>query len=95
MCVSYYGSGVVGLLDGIGDVNCPTLLHFGSRDQSIPGEAVEQIAAATDGRANIAVNVEIAGHAFDDEAPMFHDEGAARSAWSKTMAVLAEHLPVS
>ncbi|HET9547291.1 MAG TPA: dienelactone hydrolase family protein [Desertimonas sp.] len=95
VCVSYYGSGVVGLLDGIGDVNCPTLLHFGSRDQSIPGEAVEQIAAATDGRANIAVNVEIAGHAFDDEAPMFHDEGAARSAWSKTMAVLAEHLPVS
>ena len=50
VCVSYYGSGVVGLLDGIGDVNCPTLLHFGSRDQSIPGEAVEQIAAATDGR---------------------------------------------
>ena len=94
VCVSYYGSGVAGMLDGIGDVSCPTLLHFGSRDRSIPGEAVEQIAAAIAGRDHFALNVEIAGHAFDDESPMFHDEGAARSAWSKTLAFLGEHLPV-
>jgi hypothetical protein len=28
-------------------------------------------------------------------APMFHDEAAARSAWSKTMAFLAAHVPVT
>jgi carboxymethylenebutenolidase len=95
VCVSYYGSGVVAMLDGIDDVTCPTLFHFGSRDASIPGEAVEQVAAAIDGRDHLALNVEIAGHAFDDEAPMFHDEAAARSAWSKTMAFLDEHLPVT
>ena len=95
VCVSYYGSGVAGLLGGIDEVRCPTLFHFGSRDKSIPGEAVEQIAAATAGRQHLALNVEIAGHAFDDEAPMFHDEAAARAAWSKTMAMLAEHLPVT
>ena len=94
VCVSYYGSGVAGLLGGIDDVTCPTLFHFGSRDRSIPGEDVEQVAAAIDGRDHLALNVEIAGHAFDDEAPMFHDEAAARSAWAKTMAFLAEHLPV-
>jgi carboxymethylenebutenolidase len=95
VCVSYYGSGVAALLGGIDEVTCPTLFHFGSRDRSIPGEAVEQIVAAIDGRAHLALNVEIAGHAFDDEAPMFHDEAAARSAWAKTMAFLAEHLPVT
>ncbi len=94
VCVSYYGSGVAGLLGGIDDATCPTLFHFGSRDRSIPGEDVEQVAAAIDGRDQFALNVEIAGHAFDDEAPMFHDEAAARSAWSKTMAFLTEHLPV-
>jgi carboxymethylenebutenolidase len=95
VCVSYYGSGVAALLGGIDEVECPTLFHFGSRDRSIPGEAVEQVAAAIDGRAHLALNVEIAGHAFDDEAPMFHDEAAARSAWAKTMAFLAELLPVT
>jgi carboxymethylenebutenolidase len=95
VCVSYYGSGVAALLDDIDEVICPTLFHFGSRDRSIPGQDVEQLAAAIDGRAHLALNVEIAGHAFDDEAPMFHDEAAARSAWAKTMAFLSEHLPVS
>ena len=95
VCVSYYGSGVAGdVRTELVDVSCPTLFHFGSRDRSIPGEAVEQIAAALDGRDHFPLNVEIAGHAFDDEAPMFHDEAAARSAWSKTMAFLGEHLPV-
>jgi carboxymethylenebutenolidase len=95
VCVSYYGSGVAALLGGVDDVTCPTLFHFGSRDPSIPGDDVAQIAAATDGRHHLALNVEIAGHAFDDEAPMFYDEGAARSAWAKTMAFLAEQLPVT
>ena len=94
VCVSYYGSSVPDLLDGVDGVTCPTLFHFGSRDPSIPGEGIERVAAATAGRGHLALNVEIAGHAFDDEAPMFHDEGAARSAWSKTMAFLGEHLAV-
>ena len=37
----------------------------------------------------------IAGHAFDNEAPMYYAEAAAGSAWAKTMAFLADHLPVS
>jgi carboxymethylenebutenolidase len=94
VCVSYYGSSVPDLIDAVDDVTCPTLFHFGSRDPSIPGAAIERVAATTAGRSHLVLNVEIAGHAFDDEAPMFSDVGAARSAWSKTTAFLAEHLPV-
>ena len=42
----------------------------------------------------LALNVEIAPHAFDNhEAAMFYDENAAKAAWTKTMAFLRTHLP--
>jgi carboxymethylenebutenolidase len=94
-CVSYYGSGVPSMLDGIDDVSCPTLFHFGNADAYIPNEGVETINAVIDGRPGFVLNVENAGHAFDNhESEMFFDESAAQAAWAKTMAFLAEHLPV-
>jgi carboxymethylenebutenolidase len=93
VCVSYYGSRVPAMLDQLDAVSCPTLFHFGSRDPYIPGEGVDALASAIAERSHLLLNVEIAGHAFDNDAPMFHDEAAARAAWSKTMAFLAEHLP--
>jgi carboxymethylenebutenolidase len=96
VCVSYYGSGVPGMLDSLGGVTCPTLFHFGATDAYIPGEGVEALAAAIGDRPGFVLNVEAAGHAFDNhESAMFYDEAAAKAAWSKTMAFLAEHLPVS
>ena len=96
VCVSYYGSGVPGMVDRLDQVTCPTLLHFGSTDAYIPGEGVEQVAAAIADRPHIVLNVELAGHAFDNhESPMFYEEAAARAAWSKTMAFLGEHLPTT
>jgi carboxymethylenebutenolidase len=96
VCVSNYGSGVPDLLGRIDDVSCPTLFHFGRDDAYIPTEGVEALAAATAGRTGLVLNIEAAGHAFDNhDAPMFYDEAAARAAWSKTMAFLAEHLPTS
>jgi carboxymethylenebutenolidase len=95
-CVSYYGSGVPSMLDMIDSVTCPTLFHFGNLDAWIPGEGVEAIGAAIAGRAGFALNVEDAGHAFDNhESEMFHNEAAARAAWSKTMAFLTMYLPVA
>lgn len=93
VCVSYYGAGVPSMLDQLDDVTRPTLFHFGSRDPNIPGEGIDAVGEAVAGKRHLTLNVEIAGHAFDNEAPMFHDEAAARSAWSKTMAFLADHLP--
>jgi carboxymethylenebutenolidase len=95
VCVSYYGSGVPSMLDQIDHVTCPTLFHFGNADEFIPNEGVEAINAAIDGRPGFVLNVENAGHAFDNhESEMFYDEPAAQAAWAKTMAFLGEHLPV-
>ena len=95
VCVSYYGSGVPSMLDGIDAVTCPTLFHFGNADDYIPNEGVEAINAAIDGRHGFVLNVENAGHAFDNHRnPMFWNESAAQVAWAKTIAFLAEHLPV-
>jgi carboxymethylenebutenolidase len=93
-CVSYYGSGVPSMLGMIDRINCPTLFHFGNADSFIPGEAIDTIGAALAGRDGFVINVETAGHAFDNhESEMFYNEGAAKAAWAKTMAFLHAHLP--
>ena len=93
-CVSYYGSGVPSMLGMITQVSCPTLFHFGNTDSYIPSEGIDAISEAISGHAGFVLNVETAGHAFDNhQSEMFYDEGAANSAWSKTMAFLAAHLP--
>jgi carboxymethylenebutenolidase len=93
-CVSYYGSGVPSMLGMITQVSCPTLFHFGNSDSYIPNEGIDAISEAISGRAGFVLNIETAGHAFDNhESEMFYNEGAAQSAWSKTMAFLASHLP--
>ena len=96
VCVSYYGSGVPSMIDQIDNVTCPTLFHFGGTDDFIPNEGVEAVGAAIAGRPGFVLNVEDAGHAFDNhESGMFYNESAAKAAWSKTMAFLGEHLPVN
>jgi carboxymethylenebutenolidase len=95
VCVSYYGSGVPAMVDRLDTVSCPTLFHFGRDDSYIPAEGVEALAAAMDGRAGVVLNIEAAGHAFDNhDSAIFYEESAAKAAWAKTMAFLAEHLPV-
>lgn len=95
VCVSYYGSGVPDMIGMIDQVSCPTLFHFGNADGYIPNEGVERVNQAIAGRPNLVLNVENAGHAFDNhEAPMFYDEAASRAAWAKTVAFLDEHLPL-
>ncbi len=94
VCVSYYGSGVPDMLAMIDQINCPTLLHFGSEDAFIPNEGVDALGAAIAGREGFVLNVEQAGHAFDNhESEMFHNEAASKAAWAKTMAFLGLYLP--
>jgi carboxymethylenebutenolidase len=82
-----------GAFDFAAEISCPTLLHFGDADRFIPQAAVEAVKGAVAERAEITVNVEAAGHSFENhEAAMFYDEAAARSAWAKTVAFLAAHL---
>ena len=77
-------------------MTCPTLFHFGADRRLHPGEGVEALAAAIAGRPGFVLNVEAAGHAFDNhEAEMFYDEAAAKAAWSKTMAFLGRAPPAA
>ncbi|MBI5087528.1 MAG: dienelactone hydrolase family protein [Actinobacteria bacterium] len=91
-CVSYYGSGVPGMIGLIEQVQCPTLFHFGNADSFIPNEGIETLSKAIEWRDHFILNVEDAGHAFDNhESEMFWNEPAAKSAWAKTMSFLTEH----
>ncbi|MGD9995617.1 MAG: dienelactone hydrolase family protein [Ilumatobacteraceae bacterium] len=91
-CVSYYGSGVPGMIGLIEQVECPTLFHFGNADSYIPNEGIELLSKAIEWRDRFTLNVEDAGHAFDNhESEMFWNEAAAKSAWAKTMSFLTEH----
>jgi carboxymethylenebutenolidase len=92
--VSYYGSGVPSMLDLADQVHCPVLFHFGNHDPYIPNEGVEALNQLIATRRNLTLNVEEAGHAYDNNfAPQFHVEAAARAAWSKTLAFLETNLP--
>jgi carboxymethylenebutenolidase len=91
-CVSYYGSGVPGMIGLIEQVECPTLFHFGNADAYIPNEGIETLSKAIEWRDRFILNVEDAGHAFDNhESEMFWNADAAKSAWAKTMSFLTEH----
>ncbi len=92
--LSFYGSAVpdaAGLMEVIGS---PLLLIFGGSDPYIPRERVAVVEKAAEGRANVRVHVEEeAGHAFLNDAPMFHAPAAAERTWEVATAFLAEHLP--
>lgn len=93
-CVAYYGSGVPDMMRSIDAVRCPTLFHFGDDDPYIPNEGVDRICAAIAGRKGFVVNVEQAGHAFDNHEAkdLFYVASAAQAAWAKTMAFLGRHV---
>jgi carboxymethylenebutenolidase len=92
--VSYYGSMIGTNLDKASSISCPILFHFGGDDPFLPMGDVEGLRTATEGMANVEINVEDgAGHAFDNNRnSMFSNPEAAAAAWARTSAFLAEHL---
>jgi carboxymethylenebutenolidase len=95
--VSYYGSGVASALDRVADIACPLLMHFGGQDPYIPSEQVEAIRASTNSKSKIEILVQPdAGHAFDNHlSGGFWNPDAAATAWTRTVAFLSHHLPVT
>jgi carboxymethylenebutenolidase len=94
--VSYYGSGVGGLVGQMGDgVSCPLIFQYGGDDPYIPLEEIQAVADWAAGRPDVEVNVHPAGHAFDNQfAPMFSNPDAAGAAWGQTLAFLTRHMPI-
>lgn len=93
--VSYYGSSIPELLDLAPQVTCPSLHHFGLADSYIDAETVATIQERV-----LATGVALfetypgADHAFDNSDFPLHDAEASALAWSRTLAFLAEQLPV-
>ena len=86
--VCYYGGRIVAFADE--KPRCPTQMHFGAQDQSIPMTDVEIIKKKrTD--CEIYVYPE-AGHGFHcDERASYH-AASAKQAWERTTAFLAKNL---
>lgn len=86
--VCYYGGGIPEELPKV--PKCPTLLHFGDRDRSIPLTDVERIRQAYPAG---VFELYPAGHAFNNEdRPQHYDAAAAGLARERTAAFLAQHI---
>ena len=84
--VCYYGGQIADFADET--PRCPTLLHFGGADKSIPMEAV---AAVRKAHPDLPIHVyEGAGHGFNCDQRASYDRAASATARQRTMALLAE-----
>jgi carboxymethylenebutenolidase len=93
--VSYYGSGVAGMLEDSASIACPVLFQFGGDDAYIPREHAELVAAAAAARTGWECHIhDDGGHAFDNwDAQRFSRPEPARRAWAQTTDFLARTLP--
>jgi carboxymethylenebutenolidase len=86
--VCYYGARIPALLPKV--PACPTMLHFGEQDKSIPPGDVEQLRGAYP---QGVYHLYTAGHAFaNDDRPDHYNAQAAALARSRTLGFLAQHI---
>jgi carboxymethylenebutenolidase len=91
--VSYYGSGVPGMLGLADQIECPIMFHYGDRDPFIPTDQIDQVEAAMAGRRDVEFHRYDAGHAFSNwDAPSMYNQPAAEEAWTRTLDFLSRHL---
>src|SRR6478672_5418034 len=94
--VSYYGSGIPGLLELAPRVTAPSLHHFGTADSYLDAGTVAAVReAVTAGGTTVEFELyEGADHAFDNDDFALHHADASALAWQRTLAFLARELPV-
>lgn len=83
--VCYYGRLIPEFADE--SPQCPTILHFGETDHTIPLESVDLV---REKQPELPVYLYPAGHGFNcDHRGAYHEE-SARLAWSRTLAFLQQ-----
>jgi len=101
--VGFYGGGIVTarmpsfppLIDDVGKLQTPWLGLFGDADKSIPVEDVERLRTTLDRETKVPhdiVRYPHAEHGFHCDRRASYQEGAAKDAWSRTLAWLQRHL---
>ena len=91
--VSYYGSALGDLTDLAGDVDAPSLHHFGTADAFIPAETIERVRAAVTA-ARCAVR-DLRGRQPRLRQPVagVPPSAGVAAAWQATTRFLNHHLP--
>lgn len=84
---SYYGAGVINTKDAT--PNCPTIMHFGAQDASIPMADVDAIRAA---QPDVDVHVYDADHGFHCDMRGQFNPRAANIAAMRTERLFADNL---
>jgi carboxymethylenebutenolidase len=86
--VCYYGGHIVKMADK--RPKCPTQLHFGDKDASIPMSDVETIRSK---RPECEVYIYPgAGHGFNCDERGSYNEAAAKLAWQRSLEFLGKHV---
>ncbi|MCF4164679.1 dienelactone hydrolase family protein [Zavarzinia compransoris] len=85
--VGYYGTAILQFMGA--EPKCPTMLHFGAKDASIPLDKVEQLAGR---HPEVAIHVYDADHGFNSDRRANYDEAAASLARERTLDFLFAHL---
>ena len=91
--VSYYGVGLDGLLDGLGKVRAPLLLHIADEDKFFPPEGRAKVVAAAKSHPNVhAYTYPDADHAFARVGGTHWQARAATIANGRSAEALAQAL---
>jgi carboxymethylenebutenolidase len=85
--VGYYGGGIPSLASE--QPRCPTMLHFGENDTSIPLDKARAVAQA---HPEVMTHFYAAGHGFNCDQRASYDEAAAQLARERTLDFFTRHV---
>jgi carboxymethylenebutenolidase len=85
--VPYYGGAIPALVHE--RPRCPTMLHFGESDRSIPLEKARAVAAA---HPDLTTHFYAAGHGFNCDQRASYDASAAQLARERTLEFFRQHV---
>jgi carboxymethylenebutenolidase len=86
---SLYGLRISEHLGELGQVKCPLQLHYGLRDQHIPRQEIDTVAAGVQGKRGVQVfRYPEAGHSFANPVRPTYDAAAAKLAGERIEAML-------
>lgn len=85
--VSYYGTRSLEMLDQT--PKCPTMMHWGRKDEGTPEDKVAKLIKAHPGVTNHWYD---AGHGFNCDERGDYDKASAKLALERTLGLFAEHM---
>ena len=86
--VCYYGGHIIKMVDK--KPKCPTLMHFGEKDASIPMADIETI--KNKHPESMIYTYPDAGHGFNCDERGSYNEAATKLAWQRSLAFLSKHV---